>query len=154
MTFGNEPTNEGRDLPAPKGATLNCGEQLWRRRKEDRLSHQTTKPPTLWRERQREAEGLLTDVLKDVDDEERRDQVVDALHVAAGRVADGPNEEDAFKNLTTPPHPQKRSIVLEKWIYFTVALSGFKASVNQQAGAQTHSIQCSSSCKSVDCGEK
>lgn len=42
----------------------------------------------------------LTDVFEDVDDEKRRDQVVDALHVAAGRVADGPDEKDPLKNLT------------------------------------------------------
>lgn len=42
----------------------------------------------------------LTNVLEDVDDEKRRDQVVDALHVAAGRVADGPDEKDPLKNLT------------------------------------------------------
>lgn len=52
------------------------------------------------RESKREGEILLTDVLEDVDDEERRDQVVDALHVAAGRVADGPNKQDPFKYLT------------------------------------------------------
>lgn len=47
----------------------------------------------------REDEGL-TDVLKDVDNEERRDEVVDALHVAAGRVADRPDEQDTLKDLT------------------------------------------------------
>lgn len=48
----------------------------------------------------REGEAALTDVLKDVDDKERRDQVVDALHVAAGRVADGPDKQDPLKYLT------------------------------------------------------
>lgn len=43
----------------------------------------------------------LTDVLKHVDDEERRDQVVDALHVAAGWMADGPDEKYPLKNLNT-----------------------------------------------------
>lgn len=47
----------------------------------------------------RDDEGL-TDVLKDVDNEERRDEVVDALHVAAGRVADSPDEQDTLKDLT------------------------------------------------------
>lgn len=42
---------------------------------------------------------LLTDVLKEKHHEERRDQVVDALHVAAGWMADGPDEKDSFKNL-------------------------------------------------------
>lgn len=42
----------------------------------------------------------LTNVFEDVDDEKRRDQVVDALHIAAGRVADGPDEKDPLKNLT------------------------------------------------------
>lgn len=42
----------------------------------------------------------LTDVLEDVDDKERRDQVVDSLHVAAGWMADGPDKKDPLKNLT------------------------------------------------------
>lgn len=42
---------------------------------------------------------VLTNVLKDVDHEEGRYQVVDALHVAASRVADGPDEKDPFKYL-------------------------------------------------------
>lgn len=42
---------------------------------------------------------LLTDVLKEKHHKERRDQVVDALHVAAGWMADGPDEKDSFKNL-------------------------------------------------------
>lgn len=41
----------------------------------------------------------LTNVLEDVDDKERRDQVVDALHVAAGWMADGPDEKDPLKYL-------------------------------------------------------
>lgn len=41
----------------------------------------------------------LTNVLEDVDDKERSDQVVDALHVAAGWMADGPDEQDPFKYL-------------------------------------------------------
>lgn len=49
----------------------------------------------------------LTNVLKDVDHEERRDQVVDALHIAAGWVADGPNKQDPLKNLT---HKQKQRV--------------------------------------------
>lgn len=44
---------------------------------------------------------MLTNVLEDVDDKEGRDQVVDALHVAAGGMADGPDEEDPFKDLET-----------------------------------------------------
>lgn len=50
--------------------------------------------------RGQEGKAALTDVLKDVDDEERRDEVVDALHVAAGWVADGPNKQDPLKYLT------------------------------------------------------
>lgn len=42
----------------------------------------------------------LTNVLKDVDDKERRDQVIDALHVTAGWMADGPDKQDPLKNLT------------------------------------------------------
>lgn len=42
---------------------------------------------------------MLTNVLEDVDDEEGRDQVVDALHVAAGGMADGPDEEDPLEYL-------------------------------------------------------
>lgn len=52
------------------------------------------------REGKRRRGTALTDVLEDVDDEERRDQVVDALHVAAGWVADGPDEQDPLKDLT------------------------------------------------------
>lgn len=43
----------------------------------------------------------LTDVFEDVNDKERRHQVVDALHVAAGRVPDGPDKQDPLENL---PH--------------------------------------------------
>ena len=46
----------------------------------------------------------LTDVLEDVDHEEGRDEVVDALDVAAGRVADGPDEEDTLEDLHTHTH--------------------------------------------------
>lgn len=50
----------------------------------------------------------LTDVLEDVDDKERRDQVVDALHVAAGWVADCPDKQDPLKNLRhTHKHTHK-----------------------------------------------
>lgn len=60
-------------------------------------------------ERDRERGMALTDVLEHVDHEERRDQVVDALHVAAGRVADGPNKQDPLKYLTqTHTHTQDR----------------------------------------------
>ena len=41
----------------------------------------------------------LTYVFKDVNDEKGRDEVVDALHVAAGGVSDGPDEEDALEDL-------------------------------------------------------
>lgn len=43
---------------------------------------------------------LLTNILKDKDHKEGCDQVIDALDVAAGRVANGPDEEDPLKNLT------------------------------------------------------
>lgn len=61
----------------------------------------------------------LTNVLKDVDDEERGDQVVDALHVAAGRVADCPNKQDALKNLAhTTKKTQCQKVCLNtKYIY-------------------------------------
>lgn len=52
------------------------------------------------RDGERETEKLLTDVLEDVDDEKRCDQVVDALHVATGRVANGPDEQDPLENLS------------------------------------------------------
>ena len=45
-------------------------------------------------------ETSLTNVLKDVDNKEWRDQVIDALHIATGRVADGPDKQDPLKNLT------------------------------------------------------
>lgn len=51
-------------------------------------------------------ETALTDVFEDVDDEERRHQVVDALHVAAGRVSDGPDKQDPLENL---PHMKTQS---------------------------------------------
>lgn len=41
----------------------------------------------------------LTDKLRQEDNEERRDQVIDALDVAAGGVPDGPDEEDSLKHL-------------------------------------------------------
>ena len=47
-----------------------------------------------------EGEMALTNVLEDVDNKERRDQVVDALYVAAGWMADGPDKKDPLKNLT------------------------------------------------------
>lgn len=50
--------------------------------------------------KQRQGWGtLLTDILKDEDDKERCDQVVDALNVAAGWVADSPDKQDPFKYL-------------------------------------------------------
>lgn len=61
----------------------------------------------MWREREREKERLLTDVLEDVNDKKRRDQVVDALHVAASWVADGPDEQDPLENLSA--HTKKQS---------------------------------------------
>lgn len=42
---------------------------------------------------------LLTNVLKDVDNEERRDKIIDALNVAAGRMPDGPDEQNPLKDL-------------------------------------------------------
>lgn len=66
----------------------------------------------------------LTDVLEHVDHEEWRDQVVDALHVAAGRVADGPNEQDPLKNLT---HTRQRvkSVLGTKHIHITQTVYSF-----------------------------
>lgn len=51
----------------------------------------------------------LTNVLKDVDDKERCDQVIDALHVAAGWMADGPDKKDPLKNLTHK-HTHKNTV--------------------------------------------
>lgn len=48
--------------------------------------------------------GLLTNVLKEKHHKKRRDQVVDALHIAAGWMAYGPDEKDSLKNLK---HTQK-----------------------------------------------
>lgn len=73
-------------------------------------------------ERDREREMALTDVLEHVDHEEWRDQVIDALHVAAGRVADGPNEQDALKNLTqthTHKTESQNSALKSKHIHIT-----------------------------------
>lgn len=53
-----------------------------------------------WREWEKVGRApSLTDVLEDEDDEEWRDQVVDALHVAAGRMPDGPDEQNPLKYL-------------------------------------------------------
>ena len=68
------------------------GGRIGRKRTEEETGGQRARTKT-------EEEGL-TDVLKDIDDEERRDEVVDALHVAAGRVADRPDEQDTLKDLT------------------------------------------------------
>lgn len=61
------------------------------------------------RKGERERERLLTDVLEDINDEKRRDQVVDALHVAAGWVADGPDEQDPLENLSAHTKKQSKS---------------------------------------------
>ena len=44
---------------------------------------------------------LLTNVIAEKDHKEGCDQVVDALHVAAGRSPDGPNVQDPFKTVLT-----------------------------------------------------
>lgn len=44
--------------------------------------------------------SALTNIFKDKDDKKRRDQIIDALYVATGWVANGPDKQDAFKNLT------------------------------------------------------
>lgn len=41
----------------------------------------------------------LTNILGEEDDKERSDQVVDSLHIAAGWVSNGPDEQDSFKDL-------------------------------------------------------
>lgn len=41
----------------------------------------------------------LTNVLREEHDKERGDQVIDALHIAAGWVANGPDKQDSLKNL-------------------------------------------------------
>lgn len=46
----------------------------------------------------------LTDKLGQEDDKEGGDQVIDALNVAAGWVADGPNKEDTLKHLREKRH--------------------------------------------------
>lgn len=52
----------------------------------------------------------LTDILKDENDEERRDQVIDALHVAAGRMPDGPDKQDPLKNLNTYKYTRRQKV--------------------------------------------
>ena len=44
---------------------------------------------------------LLTNVVAEKDHKEGGDQVVDALHIAAGRSPDGPNVQDPFKAVLT-----------------------------------------------------
>lgn len=51
----------------------------------------------------------LTNIFKDENDEEWCDQVVDALHVAASGMPDGPDKQDPFKNLKTYKHTQRQS---------------------------------------------
>lgn len=41
----------------------------------------------------------LTNVLREEHNKEGGDQVIDALHIAAGRVANGPDKQDSLKNL-------------------------------------------------------
>jgi len=41
---------------------------------------------------------VLFHVVLKKDDEEGRDQVVDSLHVTAGRMSDGPDVQDAFNH--------------------------------------------------------
>jgi hypothetical protein len=41
---------------------------------------------------------VLFHVVLKKDDEEGRDQVVDSLHVSAGRMSDGPDVQDAFNH--------------------------------------------------------
>lgn len=47
----------------------------------------------------------LTDKLRQEDNKKGRDQIVDALHVAAGGVADRPGEEDSLKDLKKTEQP-------------------------------------------------
>lgn len=42
---------------------------------------------------------LLTDILKDVDNEEGCDEIVDALDVPAGGMPNGPDEQNPLKDL-------------------------------------------------------
>lgn len=73
------------------------------------ISHKRSGELLTERETKKErGQTTLTNVLKDVDDKERRDQVVDALYVAAGRMADGPDKQDPLKNLmSTHKHIHK-----------------------------------------------
>lgn len=101
MTCGDEPVSKP-SLCSRGGVTLHGGEQHFQSRsgtRDGRFSHTTLGSRKSRGQRPRREEAL-TDVLEDVDDEERRDQVVDALHVAAGWVSDGPDEQDPLENLT------------------------------------------------------
>lgn len=42
---------------------------------------------------------LLTNILEDVDNEEGRDEIVDALNITAGGMPDGPDEQNPLKDL-------------------------------------------------------
>lgn len=42
---------------------------------------------------------LLTHIFREEDDKERSDQVIDPLDIATGRVSDGPDKENSFKDL-------------------------------------------------------
>lgn len=56
----------------------------------------------------------LTNIFKDENDKEWCDQVVDALHVAASGMPDGPDKQDPLKNLKTYKHTQREYQCHEK----------------------------------------
>ena len=53
-------------------------------------------------ERKERGFWLLTDVIREEDDKERCDQVIDPLDIAAGWMAHGPDEEHTLKNTPAP----------------------------------------------------
>lgn len=56
----------------------------------------------------------LTDVLREEDNKEGGDQVVDALHVAAGWVSNGPDKQDPFKDLGREEGEQEPALAVHK----------------------------------------
>lgn len=56
----------------------------------------------------------LTHVLREEHNKERGDQVIDALHIAAGWVANGPDKQDSLKNLGKNQGKQVPALAMHK----------------------------------------
>lgn len=61
-----------------------------------------------------EQQASLTHVLREEHNKERGDQVIDALHIAAGWVANGPDKQDSLKNLGKNQGKQVPALAMHK----------------------------------------